>query len=92
MSQKVSEDLMDRASQFGVILDDISIVSSFMHSKCMSLSCKYLSFIFGWSWVQILASKTSKISCLNRIKRIGKLRDKICYTSMFYWTLLSQTL
>ena len=27
MSQKVSEDLMDRASQFGVILDDISLVS-----------------------------------------------------------------
>lgn len=27
VSQKVSEDLTDRANQFGVILDDISIVS-----------------------------------------------------------------
>lgn len=33
VSQKVSEDLTERANQFGVILDDISIVSSFNLSE-----------------------------------------------------------
>jgi len=31
VSQKVSEDLTDRAAQFGFILDDISIVSTFIY-------------------------------------------------------------
>jgi len=33
VSQKVSEDLMERASQFGVILDDISLVSYVVYLK-----------------------------------------------------------
>jgi len=38
VSQKVSEDLMERASQFGVILDDISLVSYVVYLKCQSVS------------------------------------------------------
>jgi len=38
VSQKVSEDLMERASQFGVILDDISLVSYVVYLKCQCVT------------------------------------------------------
>jgi len=39
VSQKVTEDLTERAAQFGVILDDISIVSICFNS-CFGEACK----------------------------------------------------
>lgn len=42
VSQKVSEDLTERAAQFGVILDDISIVITFFESLFFNNSLFYL--------------------------------------------------
>jgi prohibitin 1 len=55
VSQKVSEDLTDRATQFGLILDDISIVSTFTFidyiyiviTRKMCFICKPLIFIIS---------------------------------------------
>ena len=40
VSQKVSEDLTERSSQFGIILDDISLVSSY----CLKQFFFYLTY------------------------------------------------
>lgn len=53
VSQKVSEDLTERASQFGLILDDISIVSIVI--VCLNIFIDYIYFILSQGRYDILA-------------------------------------